>query len=154
MNDPHRARPERPDEMAHLHQLFQEVILDHYRRPRNKGPVEDPTHKVTMNNPFCGDVIDLLLRVKGDRIVEARFEGRGCSISLASASMMTGKLKGKLVADALRLAETFTRMLHGDADASEDPELGDLRALQGVSRFPVRVKCALLPWNCLEELVG
>jgi nitrogen fixation NifU-like protein len=134
--------------------LYQEVIIDHYRRPRNKGSLDDPSHTVTMNNPLCGDVIDLLLKVDDDRIVEARFEGRGCSISQASASMMTGKLKGKRVGEALRLAETFTRMLHGDKEAAKDPELGELRALEGVSKFPVRVKCALLAWNCLEELVG
>ncbi len=137
-----------------LQELFQQVILDHYRRPRNKGHLEGATHSVTMNNPLCGDVIDLLLRVEDGKIADARFEGRGCSISQASASMMTGRLKGRSVAEALRLAGTFTRMLHGDAEAAADPELGDLRTLAGVARFPVRVKCALLPWNCLEELVG
>ncbi len=139
---------------APLHQLYQEVILDHYRRPRNKGPIAEPTHTITMNNPLCGDVIELLLDVRGGRIREASFEGRGCSISQASASMMTERLKGLTPRQGLALAATFTRMLHGDAEAAEDPSLGDLRALQGVSKFPVRVKCALLAWNCLEELVG
>ncbi|MFW6089517.1 MAG: Fe-S cluster assembly sulfur transfer protein SufU [Gemmatimonadota bacterium] len=137
-----------------LSQLYQEVILDHYRKPRNKGDVEDVTHTVTMNNPLCGDVIDLLIRVKGGRIADIGFKGKGCSISQASASMMTERLKGKTVDEALALTGTFKQMLHGDAAAAGDAELGDLQALQGVSKFPVRVKCALLAWNCLEELVG
>ncbi|MFQ5888920.1 MAG: Fe-S cluster assembly sulfur transfer protein SufU [Gemmatimonadota bacterium] len=137
-----------------LSRLYQEVILDHYRRPRNKGPLPDATHRITMNNPLCGDIIDLHLQVDRDRVVDARFEGTGCSISQASASMMTARLKGKTVRDALRLAAKFTRLLHGDSEAAVDSELGDLRSLAGVSRFPVRIKCALLAWNCLEELVG
>lgn len=146
--------PGGPPGDSDLHDLFQQVILDHYRRPRNKGHLEGATHSVTMNNPLCGDVIDLLLRVERGRIADARFQGRGCSISQASASMMTARLRGKSVEEALRLANAFTRMLHGDGEATTDPDLGDLRALAGVARFPVRVKCALLPWNCLEELVG
>ena len=141
-------------ELSSLQDLYQQVILDHYRRPRNKGPLDDATHTLTLNNPLCGDVIDLMLRVEGDRIAAVHFEGKGCSISQASASMMDGVLKGRTIDEALRVMGTFTRMLHGDADAAADAELGDLRALAGVSRFPVRVKCALLAWNCLEELVG
>ncbi|MCL7970903.1 MAG: SUF system NifU family Fe-S cluster assembly protein [marine benthic group bacterium] len=141
-------------ELSSLQDLYQQVILEHYRRPRNKGPLEGATHTLTLNNPLCGDVIDLMLRVEGDRIVEVHFEGKGCSISQASASMMDGVLKGKSIPDALLVMDTFTRMLHGDADAAAEPELGDLRALAGVSKFPIRVKCALLAWNCLDELVG
>jgi len=139
---------------ALLSQLYQEVILDHYRKPRNKGDLDDVTHTVTMNNPLCGDVIDLLIRVQGGRIADIGFKGKGCSISQASASMMTERLKGKTIDEALALTGTFKQMLHGDEAAADDPGLGDLRALQGVSRFPVRVKCALLAWNCLEQLVG
>jgi nitrogen fixation NifU-like protein len=139
---------------ASLSQLYQEVILDHYRKPRNKGDVEDVTHTITLNNPLCGDVIDLLIRVQGGRIADIGFKGKGCSISQASASMMTERLKGKTVDEALGLSTTFTRMLHGEEAAAAYAGLGDLRALQGVSKFPVRVKCALLAWNCLEELVG
>ncbi len=95
-----------------------------------------------------------MVRLEGDRISAVGFEGRGCSISQASASMMSGVLEGRTVDDALRIVETFTRMLHGDQEAAADTELGDLRALVGVSRFPVRVKCALLAWNCLAEIVG
>ncbi|MCK5446907.1 MAG: SUF system NifU family Fe-S cluster assembly protein [Gemmatimonadetes bacterium] len=140
-------------ELSSLQDLYQQVILDHYRRPRNKGPLEDATHTLTLNNPLCGDVIDLMLKLEGDRITEVHFEGKGCSISQASASMMSGLLKGQTVRDALDVMDTFTRMLHGDTDAAADTGLGDLRALAGVSKFPVRVKCALLAWDCLQELV-
>lgn len=137
-----------------LSSLYKEVILDHYRRPRNKGELDGVTHTVTMNNPLCGDVVELKLRVRGDRIDEARFQGRGCSISQASASMMTEELEGLTVNEALRLTGKFTRLLHGESGLARDEELGDLRALAGVSQFPVRIKCALLGFNCLEELVG
>ncbi|MDH3732334.1 MAG: SUF system NifU family Fe-S cluster assembly protein [Gemmatimonadota bacterium] len=135
-----------------LSTLYQEVILDHYRRPRNKGVLEGATHTITMNNPLCGDVIELMLRVAGDRIQEARFAGRGCSISQASASMLTGRVAGRTLEEAVELSARFTRLLHGDEGLLDDDDLGDLRALAGVSRFPVRIKCALLGWNCLEEL--
>ena len=103
---------------ASLSQLYQEVILDHYRKPRNKGDLDDVTHTVTLNNPLCGDVIDLLLRVQGGRIAGIAFKGKGCSISQASASMMTERLKGKTVDEALSMSGTFTRMLHGEEAAS------------------------------------
>ena len=136
-----------------LSTLYQELILDHYRRPRNKGSLEGPTHAVSLNNPLCGDEIDLQLRVDGDVIREARFIGRGCSISQASASMMTQLLKDKPVPQALALAERMSAMMQGDDAAARDKSLGDLRALAGVSKFPVRIKCALLPWNALTEAV-
>ena len=137
-----------------LNSLYQEVILDHYRRPRNKGEMEGATHSVTMNNPLCGDVIELMLRVEGGRVTEARFQGRGCSISQASASMMTRELEGRPVSEALELGEKFTRLLHGEEALVKDADLGDLRALAGVSKFPVRIQCALLGFNCLDELLG
>src|SRR6266705_3178720 len=112
-----------------LSALYQELILDHYRRPRNKGSLEAATHTVSLNNPLCGDEIDLQLRVDGDVIKEARFVGRGCSISQASASMMTQLLKDKPVPQALALAERMSAMLQGDAAAARDKALGDLRAL-------------------------
>lgn len=136
-----------------LYQLYQEVILDHYRRPRNKSELADATHRITMHNPLCGDVIEVLLRVEDGRIGAARFLGKGCSISLASASMMTRLLEGRTLEDALELDARFTSLLHGDEEAASDRTLGDLRALAGVSKFPVRIKCALLAWNCLEELL-
>jgi len=145
---PDRAIP------SSLNTLYQEVILDHYRRPRNKGALEGATHAITMNNPLCGDVIELMLRVENGKIEAARFAGRGCSISQASASMLTGRVTGRTLEEAVDLAARFTRLLHGDEDLLDDDDLGDLRALAGVSRFPVRIKCALLGWNCLEELLG
>jgi len=137
-----------------LSALYQEVILDHYRSPRNKGEMEDATHDLTMNNPLCGDVVELQIDVSGGRIRRARFQGRGCSISQAAASMLTGELEGKSVPEALELSEKFTRLMHGEEELSRDESLGDLRALAGVSKFPVRIKCALLGFNCVEELLG
>ena len=128
-----------------LSALYQELILDHYRRPRNKGALAHATHSVSLNNPLCGDEIDLQLRVDGDVIKEVGFIGRGCSISQASASMMTQLLKERTVPQALALAERMSAMMQGDEAAARDKTLGELRALAGVSKFPVRIKCALLP---------
>ncbi len=132
-----------------LSDLYQELILDHYRRPRNKGTLEHATHTVSLNNPLCGDEIDLQLRVDGDVIKDARFIGRGCSISQAAASMMTQLLKEKSVPQALALADRMSAMMRGDEGAARDKTLGELRALAGVSKFPVRGQCALLPWTAL-----
>lgn len=137
-----------------LGSLFQEVILSHYKRPHNKGQLEDPTADIAMNNPSCGDTIRLNLRVEDDVIEDVKFVGEGCSISQASISMMTDLLKGRSTEDALRLARRFTQMMHGDVEAASDKEMGQLRALAGVAKFPVRVKCALLGWNALEEGLG
>ncbi|HKW39677.1 MAG TPA: SUF system NifU family Fe-S cluster assembly protein [Gemmatimonadales bacterium] len=136
-----------------LSALYQELILDHYRRPRNKGTLSHATHSVSLNNPLCGDEIDLQLRVDGDLIKEVAFIGRGCSISQASASMMTQLLKNQTVPQALALAERMSTMMQGDEAAARDKTLGELRALAGVSKFPVRIKCALLPWNALTDAV-
>jgi nitrogen fixation protein NifU and related proteins len=136
-----------------LSELYQELILDHYRRPRNKGALEGATHTVSLTNPLCGDEIDLHLRVDGDEITQARFVGRGCSISQASASMMTELVTGRSVPQALALAGRMSAMMQGDADAARDKTLGELRALAGVAKFPVRIKCALLPWNALTDAV-
>ena len=134
-----------------LQSLFQEVILDHYKRPRNRGELPDATASVHMNNPTCGDEVVLRIKLEGETIVDARFEGTGCSISQASISMMTQLLKGKSTGDAIVAMRRFTEMMHGDAEAARDKQLGDLRALAGVSKFAARVKCALLGWNALEE---
>lgn len=134
-----------------LQSLFQEVILDHYKRPRNRGEMEAPTAVVHMNNPTCGDEVVLRVKLADDRIVDAKFEGSGCSISQASISMMTQLLKGKSIAEAVAAMRRFTEMMHGDAEAARDKQLGDLRSLAGVSKFAARVKCALLGWNALEE---
>lgn len=141
-----------PDGGDHaLEELFQELILDHYRRPRNKGSLEAHTHRIGLTNPSCGDELELDLRLEGERIADVRFSGRGCSISQASASMMTQLIKGKTVPEARALAERFNEMMHGSAEAARDQALGEARSLVGVAKFPVRVKCALLGWNALEE---
>jgi nitrogen fixation NifU-like protein len=134
-----------------LEELFQELILDHYRRPRNKGSLDPHTRRVGLTNPSCGDELELDLRLDGDVIADVRFSGRGCSISQASASMMTQLIKGKTVQEARSLAGRFNEMMHGSAEAAHDKTLGEARSLVGVARFPVRVKCALLGWNALEE---
>lgn len=131
--------------------LYQELILDHYKSPRNKGALEGATASAHLHNPTCGDEIFLQLIVEDGRITEVRFSGQGCSISQASVSMMTQRLKGKTLEEAHALTGRFTEMLHGDADAAKERALGDLRALAGVSKFPVRVRCAMLGWNALQE---
>lgn len=134
-----------------LEALYQEVILSHYRRPRNHREVEGSTARVHMNNPTCGDEIVLSLRLEGDRIAEVGFTGQGCSISQASASMMTVLLEGRTLAEAEALGGAFRELVHGRATAAESRALGDLRALAGVAKFPVRVRCAMLAWNALAE---
>ncbi len=135
-----------------LGSLYQQLILEHYRKPRNKGALPGATVVVHMANPMCGDEIRLHLRLDEDeRVREATFLGQGCSISQASVSMMTVRLKGGTLDEALALAERFTQMMHGSDEAARDRKLGELRALQGVSKFPVRIKCALLGFDALQE---
>jgi len=134
-----------------LAELYQELILDHYRRPRNQGALEAHSRRVALANPVCGDELELDLLLDGDTITDVRFSGHGCSISQASASMMTQLVKGRTVAEARRLAVRFSEMMRGSEEAARDRALGEARALAGVARFPVRVKCALLAWNALEE---
>ncbi len=137
-----------------LSSLYQQLILEHYRNPRNKAELPEKTVEVHMANPVCGDEIRLQLRIEDGAIAQARFVGQGCSISQASVSMMTALLEGRSLDDADALARRFTDMMHGDADAAQDRALGDLRALQGVSKFPVRIKCALLGFDALQEALG
>jgi nitrogen fixation protein NifU and related proteins len=141
----------RPDS-AELSALYQEMILDHYRRPRNRGTLENADASVEMKNPLCGDEIGLQVMFDGDSISEVRFSGRGCSISLASASMMTQLLKGKTRAEIESIRARFRDLMLGVAEPTD--ELGPLRALSGVARFPGRVKCALLAWNALESALA
>ena len=138
-------------ETPKLSSLYQELILEHYRNPRNKAELEEKTVEIHMANPVCGDEIRLQLRIEGDRIEDAKFIGSGCSISQASVSMMTIRLKGSSLDQADELAKRFTDMMHGDESAVREKSLGDLRALQGVSKFPVRIKCALLGFDALQE---
>jgi nitrogen fixation NifU-like protein len=142
----------RPDS-AQLSALYQEMILDHYRRPRNKGTLENADASVEMKNPLCGDEIGLQVSFDGDQISEVKFSGRGCSISQASASMMTQLLKGKTRAEIESIRTRFRDLMLGSGEAVTD-ELGPLRALSGVARFPARVKCALLAWNALDTALA
>ena len=130
------------------------MILDHYRRPRNKGTLENPDAAVEMKNPLCGDEIGLQVTFDGDEIRDVKFSGRGCSISQASASMMTQLLKGKTRAEIESIRKQFRGLMLGESSAADDPQLGSLRALSGVARFPARVKCALLAWNALETALA
>jgi nitrogen fixation protein NifU and related proteins len=134
-----------------LGDLFQDIILEHYKRPRNKGALDEATVHVHMNNPTCGDEVHLYLQVADGVVRDVGFEGEGCSISQASISMMTQILKDQPVEQGLRIAERFKEMMRGDAEAARDKELRDARALAGVSRFPTRVKCALLGWDAFEK---
>ncbi len=138
-------------ETPQLSSLYQQLILEHYRNPRNKAELEEKTVEIHMANPVCGDEIRLQLRIEDDRIADAKFVGQGCSISQASISMMTAKIQGVTLSDADALAERFTALMHGDADVATDRSLGALRALQGVSKFPVRIKCALIGFDALQE---
>lgn len=137
-----------------LSSLYQQVILDHYRKPRNKGELVDATVEVHMLNPSCGDEVLLQLRIEDGLVEDAKFVGQGCSISMASLSMMTGLLKGRSLEEAALLVERFKKLMHGDPDAARDRALGNLRALAGVSQYPVRIKCALLGFNALEEALS
>jgi len=134
-----------------LTSLYQELILDHYRKPRHRGTLPEPTVDAHVRNPTCGDEIRLQLLLEDGVIADLRFEGEGCSISQAAASMMTSLIRWKTLPDALALASRFTEVMHGDAEAATDPALGDLRALAGVARFPLRVRCALLGFEALQE---
>jgi nitrogen fixation protein NifU and related proteins len=144
------ARLSRSDHSAEIAALYQEMILDHYRRPRNKGTLEKADATVEMKNPLCGDEITVQVAFDNDNVADLRFSGRGCSISQASASMMTQLVKGKSAEDIEGLRKRFRDLMLGDETAASDDTLGSLRALSGVARFPARVKCALLAWNALE----
>jgi nitrogen fixation protein NifU and related proteins len=152
--------------MAGLEDLYREIILDHYRAPRNRGELPvPPAHRVEGFNPLCGDEVVLYLDVEDGVITDVKIAGQGCSISQASTSMMSAAVKGKPVADARTLTRAFKALMSiheqkigGDTDevdAAADElagvRLGDLEALQGVVKFPVRIKCATLAWNTLTQ---
>jgi nitrogen fixation NifU-like protein len=156
--------------MPGLEDLYREIILDHYRSPRNRGELAvPPATKAEGFNPLCGDEIQVYLQVDGDRIDDVRIGGQGCSISQSSASMMSAAIKGKTVAEARALIRAFKAMMsihehrlegsEGEgaddtdeaAPADAEVRLGDLEALQGVVKFPVRIKCATLSWNTLQQ---
>ena len=137
-----------------LEELYQEVILDHSRRPRNFGVLEKPDVLVHGDNPACGDEIHLGVQFGADgKLQEIKFSGQGCAISQASASMMTMKLKGKSREEATEMARTFKNLVTGES-AEESKSLGDLQLLQGVRKFPQRVKCAMLAWRAVEQALA
>jgi nitrogen fixation protein NifU and related proteins len=136
-----------------LKELYRDVILDHNRHPRNFGPLEGASHHAEGNNPLCGDRLLLTLRLKGDRIEDIRFEGSGCAISTASASLMTEAVKGKDRSSVRQLFERVHALLT-QPDGAPDPALGKLAALSGVREFPARVKCASLCWHTLNAALA
>jgi len=149
--------------MSDLEDLYREIILDHYRSPRNSGALEPPAHKAEGFNPLCGDeiVVYLLLGEDGT-ITDIKIGGQGCSISQSSASMMSAAVKGKSPAEARKLMSSFKALMSitdsgsglAEPTPSEIRELGDLAALRGVVKFPTRIKCATLGWNTLEQALN
>jgi nitrogen fixation NifU-like protein len=144
--------------MPGLEDLYREIILDHYRTPRNRGELPPPARHAEGHNPLCGDEITVYLDVDGDVVNDVKVNGQGCSISQSSASMMSAAIKGKTVPEVRALVRRFKAMMSietddGDTDdaGGDEVPLGDLEALQGVVKFPVRIKCATLSWNTLLE---
>jgi nitrogen fixation NifU-like protein len=137
--------------MMDLRELYQDVILDHSKHPRNAGPLDPHSHEARGNNPLCGDRVSVYLVVEGDRIEDVKFEAKGCAISVASASMMTELVRGKSVAEAREIFERFHELVtrKGDVSPEEIESLDKLAALIGVREFPMRVKCATLPWHTM-----
>ena len=144
--------------MSNLDALYQEIILEHNRRPRNYRVMEGADRVVKGHNPLCGDALTLWLKLEGDRVIDASFQGSGCAISRASASLMTDAVKGKTRAEAESLFTTFhdlvTGKLNAETDAVARKALGSLRALGGVARFPIRVKCASMAWHALRSALN
>lgn len=136
--------------MSALKDLYKQVVLEHYRKPRNFGDLPDATHAEGGHNPSCGDQLELMLKMRGDTIEDAKFTAKGCAISVASASLMTGLIRGKTVPEALALAEQFSQMMQTGEAA---PELGESAALKGVHTLHTRVKCATLGWQTLKVLL-
>jgi nitrogen fixation NifU-like protein len=147
--------------MPGLEDLYREIILDHYRTPRNRGELPPPAAHAVGHNPLCGDEIDVYLQVDGDTVTDVKVGGQGCSISQSSASMMSQAVKGHSIAEVRALVRRFKGMMSIDEDVTEEErlaieavKLGDLEALQGVVKFPVRIKCATLAWNTLIEALA
>ncbi len=142
--------------MTELRALYQEIILDHTRRPRNFGPLAGPSRSARGDNPLCGDRCTVHLALEGDTVREVTFEGSGCALSTASASLMTEAVKGKTLGEVEHLFETFHTLLTGDPSKPGEapPELGKLEVFSGVREFPVRVKCCTLPWHTLKAALA
>ena len=142
--------------MPGIEDLYREIILDHYRTPRNRGELQPPAVCAEGNNPLCGDDIRVYLDVVNGVVRDVKFSGQGCSISQSSTSMMTVAVKGKPVAEVLAFVRRFKHMMtltEGDDEVDQSINLGDIEALQGVVKFPVRIKCATLGWNTLLEAI-
>ena len=133
-----------------LDTLYRQVIMDHYKNPRNRGVLENESFTIDMNNPTCGDRIQLSMKVEDGKVTEAKFDGEGCSISMSSASMMTQAIKGQSIENAIKLSHIFSEMMLGK-EYDDGIELGDIEALQGVTKFPARIKCATLAWKAMEK---
>lgn len=138
---------------SNLDQLYRQVIMDHYKNPRNKGSIEDGALTIDMNNPTCGDRIHLTIQVEDGVVQDAKFDGEGCSISMSSASMMTQAIKGRKIEEALKLSHIFSDMMLGK-EYDDSIDLGDIESLNGVSKFPARIKCATLAWKAMEKGVS
>ncbi|OAB43221.1 Fe-S cluster assembly sulfur transfer protein SufU [Paenibacillus glacialis] len=134
-----------------LDDLYRQVIMDHYKNPRNKGKFEDGAITVDLNNPTCGDKITLQLKVNNGVVEDAKYTGDGCSISMSSASMMTAAVKGKTLEEARDMIARFSQLMLGEDVQFDDYE--DIEALSGVNKFPARIKCATLSWNALRKVI-
>ena len=134
----------------HLDELYREIILEHFKNPTHNGELADAQVKVIGANPLCGDEITFHLKIDGERIVGVRFKGKGCAISQATASMFSSQLEGKTIREAYSLIEAMVNLMRVQ-DLNKDIDLGDLESLAGVRKFPVRVKCAALSWNVVEQ---
>ncbi len=136
--------------MDDLRELYQEIILDHNKNPKNFGDLPEANHQAEGYNPLCGDRVNLYLKLENDKIQDVRFKGSGCAISKAAASVMTTEIKGKTVDEAKQLFKKFQKVITGEVDAdAHSAELGKLVVFAGVRQFPVRVKCAALAWHTL-----
>lgn len=135
--------------MSELRELYQELVLDHNSRPRNFRELENATTRMEGYNPLCGDRVTVYVKLDGRCIEDVSFQGSGCAISRASASMMTTTIKGKTIDEAERLFGAFHEMVTGEGDPDDDDDLGDLEVLAGVAEFPSRVKCATLSWHSM-----
>ena len=139
--------------MSDLHSLYQEVILDHSKRPRNYHAMEGPSRSADGFNPLCGDHFKVYVRLENDKISDISFEGSGCALSKSSASMMTTVLKGKTIAEAEKLFQDFHQMVTGHRNGNQE-ELGKLAVFSNVSEFPVRVKCVSLAWHTMHAALA
>ena len=139
--------------LSKLDNLYRQVILDHSSHPHHHGTLDASSQTIELNNPTCGDVIELDVAIEDGVIKDIAFQGSGCSISTASASMMTDAVLGKTIAEATALVEDFSQLVQGN-EVAEDEKLGDAAMLSGVAKFPARIKCATLAWKALEQAVA